>query len=92
MLDVNTGHMSGRVKRTYNLSAESVRRVRELASDYAVADTQDGVVELAIDRLYRAKRDEEEAASWAAAAQDPDFKQQIASLAAAMHDGQEWPR
>ena len=84
--------MSDRIKRTYNLSPESVRRVRELASDYAVADTQDGVVELAIDQLYRAKRDQEEAASWTAAAQDPDFKQEIATLAEMMHDGQEWPR
>ena len=84
--------MSTRVKRTYNLSAESVRRVRELASEYGVADTQDAVVELAIDQLYRAKRDEEEAVSWAAAAQDPDFKQAMAILSEAMRDGQEWPR
>jgi len=84
--------MSSRVKRTYNLSAESVRHVRELASEYGVANTQDQVVELAIDQLYREKHDQAETASWAAAAEDPDFRQEMATLGEAMRDGQEWPR
>jgi hypothetical protein len=84
--------MSTRVKRTYNLSAESIRRVRELASEYGVAETQDAVVELAIDQLYLEKRDAEEAARWTAASQDPDFRREMASVAGEMRDGQEWPR
>ncbi len=91
-MDVNTGRMTTRVKRTYNLSPESVRRVRELASDYGVAETQDAVVELAIDQLYLEKRDAEEAAQWAAAAQDPEFSREMATVAETMRDDQEWPR
>jgi len=84
--------MPARTKRTYNLSAESVRRVRELASEYAVADTQDRVVEIAIDRLHREKRDELEAARWAEAAQDPEFRRDMATIREVMRDGDEWPR
>ena len=84
--------MTTRIKRTYNLNAETVRRVRELASDYGVADTQDRVVEMAIDRLYGEKRDEEEAARWAAAAQDPEFKREMVTVHEVMRDAEEWPR
>lgn len=83
--------MTAKVKRTYNLDAESVRRVRELASEYGVAETQDRVVELAIDRLYVERRDQEEAARWAEAAKDPDFQREMAALREVWHDD-EWPR
>ena len=84
--------MTTRVKRTYNLSAETVRRVRELASDYSVADSQDRVVELAIDRLYGEQRDQEEAARWTAASTDPDFRTEIASIRVVVDDQDAWPR
>src|SRR5664279_454615 len=84
--DVQNGHVTTKVKRTYNLSAETVRRVRELASDYGVADSQDRVVELAIDRLYGEQRDEEEAARWTAAANDPEFRAEIASIREGVDD------
>ena len=84
--------MAARTKRTYNLTPESVRRVRELASEYGVAETQDRVVEIAIDRLYRAMRDEAEAARWAAAAADPEFATELAATREAMPDADQWPR
>ena len=83
--------MTTRVKRTYNLSAETVRHVRELASDYGAAETQDAVVELAVDRLYREQLEKEEAERWAAAAQDPDFRREMQALREAWRDD-EWPR
>src|SRR5436853_7695238 len=89
-LDVDTARMPTRIKRTYNLSAETVRRVRELSAQYGVADTQDAVVEKAIDRLYTEQREAEEAALWAAAAADPDFKREMMTVAEVMRDGQEW--
>jgi hypothetical protein len=84
--------MSGRVKRTYNLSEATVRRVRELAGDYGAAKSQDAVVELAVDRLYSQLRDLEEAAKWTEAAQDPEFRAEIAEIAADLGDRETWPR
>ena len=84
--------MANRAKRTYNLSTESVRRVRELAADYGVAATQDRVVEIAIDRLYRDELEAREAAQWAVAANDPDFRAELAQISEVMRDGEEWPR
>jgi hypothetical protein len=83
--------MTTRVKRTYNLSEAAVRRVRELASDYGAADSQDAVVELAVDRLYRAFQDAQEAMRWASAATDPAFRREITSIQEAMGDGNGWP-
>jgi hypothetical protein len=80
------------IKRTYNLSPETVRRVRELSMDYFVAPSQDAVVELAIDRLYRDSRELAEAAKWAAAAEDPQFRQEMSRLAAAYRDIETWPK
>ena len=84
--------MATRAKRTYNLSTDAVRRVRELASDYGVAETQDRVVEIAIDRLYRDELEAREAAQWAAAGSDPDFRAELAQISEVMRDGEEWPR
>lgn len=86
--------MSTKVKRTYNLDAATVRRVRELADDYAVASSQDAVIELAVDELDRRLRDAREAAAWAAAAADPDFRTEVADITAAYDsaDGETWPR
>ena len=84
--------MSDRVKRTYNLSEATVRRVRELAGEYGAAKSQDAVVELAVDRLYSQMREQQEAAEWASAAQDPVFRAEMAGLAAEMRDVETWPR
>ena len=84
--------MTTRSKRTYNLTPETVRRVRELAAEYGVAESQDGVVELAVERLYREKRDEEEAARWATAATDPVLRTELAAIREVMDDQGSWPR
>ena len=84
--------MGDRVKRTYNLSEATVRRVRELAGEYGLAKSQDGVVELAVERLYSAAREQEEAEQWASAARDPEFRAEMAAIATAFGDGAAWPR
>jgi len=83
-----------RTKRTYNLPEQTVRTVRELATTYGVADTQDGVIELAVDELARRLRDAEEAARWAAAAADPAFRAESHEVATAyaIADRETWPR
>ena len=83
--------MPNRVKRTYNLSAQTIRRVRELADEYGVSTTQDGVVEAAVERLYANAREASEAARWEAAAADPEFIAEMARVAEAFADRDTWP-
>ena len=84
--------MSTRSKRTYNLDAATVRRVRELSERYAVAGTQDAVVEVAIDRLYRDVLEADEAARWADARTDPAFQAEVEAIAADYEDAETSPR
>lgn len=86
--------MAPKVKRTYNLAPATVRRVRELTEEYAVASSQDAVIELAVDELDRRLRDAREGEAWAAAAFDPEFQAESADLAAAYEaaDADTWPR
>ena len=85
--------MTARVKRTYNLSESTVRRVREMAEEYGVAASQDAVVELAVDELDRHLRDAQEAAAWEQASADPAFASEAEDLAAAYRtaDRETWP-
>ena len=83
--------MSDRVKRTYNLSEATVRRVRELADEYGAARSQDAVVELAVDRLFAQLLEQQEAARWASAAEDPEFRAEMSGLAADLRDTEAWP-
>jgi hypothetical protein len=53
--------------------------------------SQDRVVELAIERLYRETREREEVAAWARAAGDPEFRSEMRDLAAAYGDRDSWP-
>jgi len=87
------GPMSERVKRTYNLSPSTVRRVREMAEEYHVASSQDAVVELAVDELERRLRDEREGEMWAATASDPQFQAESDELEQAFRsaDRETWP-
>ena len=87
-------HVATRIKRTYNLAPATVRRVRELAEEYAVASSQDAVIELAIDELDRRLRDARESEAWAAAATDPVLTAESAELDAAFGaaDAETWPR
>lgn len=83
--------MSSKVKRTYNLNAETVARVRELAGPYGAAPSQDGVVELAIERLYRDIREREEADLWATASGDAEFRAEMTAIADEYDEPGSWP-
>lgn len=85
--------MTARVKRTYNLSAATVRRVREMSERYRVAPSQDAVIELAVDELERRLREADEAEAWASAASDPGFRSEAVELETAYEaaDRETWP-
>lgn len=86
--------MSSRVKRTYNLAPQTVRRVRELADDDHVAPSQDAVIELAVDELDRRLRDAREADIWEAAASDRTYLDELEDLTSVYgpSDQETWPR
>jgi hypothetical protein len=83
--------MDQRSKRTYRLTERAQTRVREMAGGYGVGDSQDAVVELAVDRLYREVEAAAEARQWAAAAVDPDFSGESAALAREFSTAETWP-
>lgn len=83
--------MTARAKRTYNLSENTVRHVRELAEQYAAFRTQDRVVDAAIERLYLELKAKAEEAQWAAAAEDPEFQVEAGAIAEAFADRDTWP-
>jgi hypothetical protein len=85
--------MSTRVKRTYNLQASTVRRVREMTERYGVAASQDAVVELAVDELDRRLREAREAVQWESAATDASFRNEADELEATYRsaDRETWP-
>lgn len=82
-----------KVKRTYNLSEGTVRRVREISERYGLGRSQDGVVELAVEELERQLRYAEEATAWAAAAANPAFKEEAADFESAFQlaERETWP-
>jgi hypothetical protein len=83
--------METRSKRTYRLSERAQARVREMAGEYGVGPSQDAVVELAVDRLYREVEAAAEAQTWAAAAADPDFTTEATDLAREFSPLETWP-
>jgi len=89
---VDTTSVESRTKRTYNLRTVSVARVRELSAQYGLADSQDAVVELAIERLYRDAVAAREAAMWQAAGDDADFVSEMRDLEGEFRDRETWPR
>ena len=84
-------HVEPRTKRTYRISARTQARVRELSSRYGVASSQDGVVEAAVDQLYRAVEADAEATLWAEAAGDPEFRDEASALARILDRSEAWP-
>jgi len=82
-----------RTKRTYNLSERTVQTVRELVEKHHVAASQDALVEIALRDFFRARRDAEEARVWAAAANDPELKAEVALFEAEFKtaDQETWP-
>ena len=84
--------MTARVKRTYNLAEATVRHVREMSAEYGVADSQDAVVELAVERLYHEATDKAEAERWTAAAADAEFQVEMRTIASELDEPDGWPR
>ena len=82
--------MEPRSKRTYRISTRTQARVRELASRYGVADTQDAVVETAVDRLYREVESRAEGDRWAEAAADEAFRDEAAQIARSFAAAEAW--
>lgn len=91
VVDAENLGMVTKTKRTYNLSATTVDHVRELAEHSHVARSQDGVVEIAVERLYLEVRAREEAALWEAAANDPSFVAEMTGIARDFRDSEVWP-
>lgn len=83
--------MARRAKRTYNLAETTVRRVRELSEQYGAARTQDGVVDLAVERLYLELRERAEAERWAAAREDPAFQAEMRRVERDLRYAESWP-
>jgi hypothetical protein len=83
--------MSTKTKRTYNLSPEAVAHVRDLAARGDLASSQDAVVELAIEQLYREVQDREETARWTMAARDLGFRGEMRTLVAELDGPAGWP-
>ena len=83
---VDTARMAIKAKRTYNLNPEAVAQVRDLAARLGIVTSQDGVVELAIERLYREVQDKDEAALWSKAADDPEFRSEMRAIATTYGD------
>lgn len=82
---------SRRTKRTYNLAEPTVRRVRELSEKYGAAPTQDGVVDLAVERLYLELRESAEGEQWAQAGADPEFQDEMRALERDLRYAESWP-
>jgi hypothetical protein len=80
-----------RTKRTYNLAGPTVQRVRELTELYGASPTQDGVVDLAVERLYLEVRERAEGERWEAAAADPDFRREVRAVAEDLRYAESWP-
>lgn len=83
--------MTTKTKRTYNLSPDALAHVRDLAARGDLAPSQDGVVEIAIEHLYREVRDREEAALWSRAAQDETFRLEMRALDSEFGGSEGWP-
>jgi hypothetical protein len=80
-----------RTKRTYNLAGPTVQRVRELTELYGASPTQDGVVDLAVERLYLEARERAEGERWEAASADPDFRREVREVAEDLRYAESWP-
>ncbi|MEO5705290.1 MAG: hypothetical protein ABIZ52_03010 [Candidatus Limnocylindrales bacterium] len=80
-----------RTKRTYNLAAPTVHRVRELAELYGTSPTQDGVVDLAVERLYLEVRERAESDRWAASTADPEFQRERREIQRDLRHAESWP-
>lgn len=81
-----------KVKRTYQLSADTVNAVRELVQRKHAAGSQDALVEAALRDYIRRLREAEEAEVWAAAS-DPGLagEGQLFEAEFRTADRESWP-
>lgn len=82
-----------KVKRTYQLSRETVEAVRELVGEKHAAVSQDALVEAALRDYIRRRRDAEDAEAWAMAAGDPDLTGEAQNMEVEFRsaDRETWP-
>jgi len=82
-----------KVKRTYNLSEQTVTTVREMVEQHHVAPTRDALVEMALTDFFMALRHADEARVYREAANDPELAAELALLEAefATADRETWP-
>ena len=57
----------------------------------SVGSSQDAVVETAVERLYDQVRADEDARRWAEAAEDRDFRTEMAAIARELDEPDRWP-
>ncbi len=69
-----------KIKRTYNLSADSIATVKRLAEEEHIASSQDAVVEQAIAELDRLVRESADARLWSQAVQDQEFQAEVRQI------------
>lgn len=69
-----------KIKRTYNLSANSIATVKRLAEEEHIASSQDAVVEQAIAELDRLVRESADARLWSQAVQDQEFQAEVRQI------------
>ncbi len=65
------------MKRTYNLSSETVAAVKRLVEERGAASSQDAFVERAIRELIRQLQDLEDARLWRRAARDEQLQGEL---------------
>lgn len=69
-----------RIKRTYNLSPETIATVKRLVEVEHLESTQDALVERAIAELNRLVRDAHDARLWSEAAEDEAFRTELRQI------------
>jgi hypothetical protein len=72
--------MGTKVKRTYNISAESVETVKRLVEERHIASSQDALIEQAIAEIARRVRDADDARLWSEAAVDTTLQAEIEDI------------
>lgn len=82
-----------KLKRTYNLSPDTVAAVRELVEERHIASSQDALVEMALTDFFLSLQHADEARRFASAAADPDLARERSLLDREFRtaDRETWP-
>lgn len=79
-MDTQSRTKPPRIKRTYNLSPDSIEIVKRLAAAPGMEASQDAVVDRAIHELDRHIRNVQDAILWEKAARDTEFVAEMAEI------------